>query len=492
METLKRLPFRLPDFTRLSWTSDRARASWEPRLRRISDAWFQIEWLSVADGVRPCCLLRMSPARFLAETPRWAERKVSALGVAREAVSASTYSSNTVKAAPGWPYVLCVGLGKPVHLKTLKGAFDAYDNETVGKLLGYPECCRKFFHKIWVQEGYVDTTWPMVVNSVDKNHDATCIEVAGPFLANILWRWMGVRAVPHLPCSFGCSASVALAEELRAVGVSAGFRDELAWLEEILSWPVEWSALHGIAEIKTPILKVSARTDATRVKYVVRRNGERYPDEGPTALRFPYRTPAVSLIRKRAPERRFPDLVQVHAEPPEWYYRDNGFGSARAMDVAHVAIVDLAVATLGEHGGAVLDLGCGNGVLLKKIRDRIGETVVPFGLDVGPIQIGHARDLFPGFSSNFQVGNMFLDEELWQSQSGYRLVILGVRRLLEVPPESAARLRQHLQKKKEHLLAYVFASADDAGEDLEDLAARAGLRLTVRGAGARVALAEAV
>ena len=31
---------------------------------------------------------------------------------------------------------------------------------------------------------------------------------------------------------------------------------------EILSWPVEWSVLHGIAEIKTPIFRVISRSDA--------------------------------------------------------------------------------------------------------------------------------------------------------------------------------------------------------------------------------------
>jgi hypothetical protein len=54
---------------------------------------------------------------------------------------------------------------------------------------------------------------------------------------------------------------------------------------------VEWSCLHGIAEIKTPLLKVSANTDATASKYVVRRAGDRYPEEGAKGLSFAFRLP---------------------------------------------------------------------------------------------------------------------------------------------------------------------------------------------------------
>ena len=38
-----RLSYVLPDFTRLSWVSDDARAVWEPRLSRIGAAWNAVE-----------------------------------------------------------------------------------------------------------------------------------------------------------------------------------------------------------------------------------------------------------------------------------------------------------------------------------------------------------------------------------------------------------------------------------------------------------------
>ena len=102
---------------------------------------------------------------------------------------------------------------------------------------------------------------------------------------------MGARAVPHLPCRFDCAATVEFADRLLAVGRESGFDEEMDWLLEVLSWPVEWSALHGIAEIKTPVLKVVTRTDATPGATWCAGPAEAYPAEGARGLSFPLRQP---------------------------------------------------------------------------------------------------------------------------------------------------------------------------------------------------------
>ena len=75
----ERLPFRLHDFTRMSWTSERARAVWEPRIDRIMKAWFEIEWLAVAAGVRACAVRPMWLPDLVDEAPRWAEAGLATL-----------------------------------------------------------------------------------------------------------------------------------------------------------------------------------------------------------------------------------------------------------------------------------------------------------------------------------------------------------------------------------------------------------------------------
>jgi hypothetical protein len=84
-------------------------------------------------------------------------------------------------------------------------------------------------------------------------------------------------------------ATIALGEALLSLGRAHGRDEAIDWLLEILSWPVERSCLHGIAELKSPVLKASYRTDVTAGRHVVRRLGDRFPEEGADGLGFPYR-----------------------------------------------------------------------------------------------------------------------------------------------------------------------------------------------------------
>jgi hypothetical protein len=129
----------------------------------------------------------------------------------------------------------------------------------------------------------------MAVNTSDGKHCGPASrEVAGLPYANILLRWLGVRGVPHLPCSFSCEASQRLGERFFDLALRLGFEPEARDLREMLEWPAEWSVLHGIATIKTPVLTIVASSDATAEKHVVRRMGSRYPADGAHGLGFPY------------------------------------------------------------------------------------------------------------------------------------------------------------------------------------------------------------
>jgi uncharacterized protein len=281
--------FSLPDFTRMSWVSDRAREVWGPRMRRITKAWFEIEWLSVAAAIRPCGLTLASPEEFLAQAGKWAKHGLSALPVELLKTSGDSDSSADVQSEPQSPLVFRFVVGTPRNVSEFQSAWDASDQEAMGRLLGYPRCCHAFFRHVWVEQGLVDTTWPMALASTGLAHHSTRITVQGPPETNIFWRWMGIRAIPHLPCRSDCAPSADIGKKMVELGRDAGYSTEMDWLLEILSWPVEWSALHGIAEVKTPVLKVTACTDATLRKYEVRREGTAYPFEGAQGLGFPYR-----------------------------------------------------------------------------------------------------------------------------------------------------------------------------------------------------------
>ena len=285
------LDFELPEFSRVSWVDDRAREVWRPRLERIFAAWMEVETLAVSAGLRPCGVSTVSAEALPAAAARHARRGLSTLPVAIQRATNYGYSNSSTAPILGEPFLYRIVVGTPQSVSAMQAAWDACDDEAIGRLLGYPDCCRRFFRRVWVDHGLRDTTWPMALASRPDAGAARLIEADGPPQANILWRWMGVRAVSHLPCSFDCRATVELADALLQAGREAGYAEEMDWILEILDWPAQWSALHGIAEIKTPLLKVSANTDATASLYVVRRTGGGYPAEGAKGLSFPYRLP---------------------------------------------------------------------------------------------------------------------------------------------------------------------------------------------------------
>lgn len=288
---MKLLDFKLPAFARHAWVSERAAAAWRPRMEEVHRSGAEIACLSLSSGAK-LCVPRVIPAWQLFQL----YGRLPALGLTVEVLEPagklqSSYF-NAPAATPNGPVHYCVVIGAAAHVADFKSAWVAEDEEALDGLSGYPACCRRFFRETCVDAGREDPTWAMALNSPGVEACVRTIEAWGPPHTNVFWGTLGLRAVNHWPCRFGCEDSIRLAEEFFEGGREGGFPAQVGWLTEILSWPVEWSALHGIAEVRTPLLKMVTDTDATAEKYVVRRAGASYPAEGARGLAFPYARPA--------------------------------------------------------------------------------------------------------------------------------------------------------------------------------------------------------
>lgn len=164
---MKRLDFTLPDFTRIIWVNGRARKTWQPILKRITNAWLEIEWLSIVEGIRPCSLTAVTPEQLIQKGGQWAEHGLNNLPLAIQGISNYSYSNTSTEVEPGKPFAFRIVVGKPHHVIEFKRAWDTDDDKSIAKLLGYPDCCMDFYRESWVKHGLIDTTWPMANGKFD-------------------------------------------------------------------------------------------------------------------------------------------------------------------------------------------------------------------------------------------------------------------------------------------------------------------------------------
>jgi hypothetical protein len=267
---------------------------WGSRFRRIIETWAEIESMAVLLGIRRCALITTASQARVSSLIESGSNSVAALPL-HEKVATADADSHLTTDSPQLANAEVV-IGQPRDVRRFVDAWTSEDEDEIGRLLGYPTCCINAFRERCLEQQWDDPTWAIAVATASVNGLNTTIDIDAPIVANVLWRSIGIRAIPHLPCRFTCEETVSLGERFLAAAEASGFGQEANWLKQILSWPVEWSSLHGIAELKTPILKACTQTDAIAEKHSLHWLGSAYPEEGATGTRFPYRTPGTAQV----------------------------------------------------------------------------------------------------------------------------------------------------------------------------------------------------
>jgi hypothetical protein len=160
----------------------------------------------------------------------------------------------------------------------------------------------------------------------------------------------------------------------------------------------------------------------------------------------------------------------------DWYFLDNGFASAFGMDSAHEPIVQFVSNHLTERSGSILDLGCGNGVLLQKITNA-KRCIIPYGIEISLEKVKHAGLLMPKHRENFHVGSMFCEDLLSILDKSFELVLLMPGRFLEVDQIHWHILYNFLDRNAKNIMVYAYGDWLSRFEGLGRLANLAGFRL---------------
>jgi len=142
---------------------------------------------------------------------------------------------------------------------------------------------------------------------------------------------------------------------------------------------------------------------------------------------------------------------------------------------AHEPIVRLARGVLAAGDGAlVVDLGCGNGLLLREIVS--GSSAIPFGIEVDARKAKRAEVLLRECGGTVVSDDIFTSDAIW-AQRVFDLAIVPASAFLEGPPELVKRLRKKLAQHSRLLLVYAYSDDEERFGSLDDMADRAGLKL---------------
>ena len=457
---MKRLDTVLPDWNRTQWVSIEAKNTYEAILERIGSAWDVIEAISVKHDLRRSALQLTNKRKLESITDSYKHLGLIVVPL--------------LKSPPQQPYT---AEARDLWIAVVKNEDDAEfwfnnwrDNvdlphREIGEMLGYPKCCVDFYINAVVDQKFVDTTWLSAIEGIEIEENVRAIHIKDTSYpeSNPIWRWQNVKLIPHEPCSFNCPSSFELGQEFAKIGRESGFSHEIDMIYEMLSWPVEWSALHGIAEIRTPINKVSARTDMTPWKYVVQKQGTAYPELGASGITYPYSEKAIKIN----PVTKTKSFLKSLEDTSMW--EENGFSNKEAMDHFHQVIIDAIGNPSFIPAGNVLDLGCGNGVLLERVVG-LRSDLVPHGVEVDNQRYISAKDnLYYGVVNN---GNMF-DLSTWNEPS-YSMVLLMPGRLIE-NPQHAEQVKNRLYEVTDLLLINLTSDWTQKYETIENIMNKTGL-----------------
>lgn len=372
------------------WASPEAEAEWSDRLAAAAKAWEELETMSVTSGLRPSALVFLSPEELLEAT-----RACEAAGLR---VVPLSWDGGSIRAAVCPPALAIDWLA----------AWRMGNDTAIGALLGFPQCCVDFFRRVWVEERQRDTTPHMAQALAD-----------GPLGANIMLRRLGVRMVPHLPCSFECAASGELGRQMLRVARDAGLEDAVE-IERLLGLPMRWDACNGAAVVEVGgLFRFAYETDRTDRHVTLTRRGGLSPG----------------------------------MEPPPW--RDNGFNSRAAMVAAHEVVTAVALARGPEAIASAIDLGAGDGALLEQISAKRTGSWAAVEMDGERCARGRRR----------RPGLRFVEGRIEEVAADPILTVAGPAdaallmpgRLAEMDPDARARVKAALPDIARRLVVYAYS-----------------------------------
>ncbi len=226
----------MQDFTRI--IPKHHHEEWPQKLGQIGELFQEIEYQTVKREIRKATIVQVNPDNletFLEKTNR--DRLL--FTPLKKVGLHSGFKTLTESPKPNEPFSWQGCLTKNYKDGQLfKESYSKNDHQSIGKLLGYPDCCISYFIRTFP----IDPC-PIWVDLEGK--------VTGFPECNGMLRYFGPKIVTHLSCSPTC-------QETRKIGkvwfeIMQEINKDLAKeIYQLLAGPIVWNSYHGVLQVETP------------------------------------------------------------------------------------------------------------------------------------------------------------------------------------------------------------------------------------------------
>lgn len=264
--------------TRIAWWNEELHSLWEPRIKAVRKAYNDTELATVITGMRRVFVYHVPSSNFEQSYEFLRKNGLVYFPTNRSGIYQGFSHRSHQPVKEGEPYMLYGAAVKVDDVEAgelfVQASSDGFtDHDAIGELLGYPKCCRDFFTTTWGKET-IDPMYESALNTVGVSNDDVLSVECHPYCNNML-RYFGIRITPHLTCSMQCEETIKWGEEW--IEIMRQIDDEAAeWAIELLSMPMTWDCLKGVAIIDTPIFRGVTNSDGTLERKVVKNAGMDY------------------------------------------------------------------------------------------------------------------------------------------------------------------------------------------------------------------------
>lgn len=296
---MKLLDFSMPPFARIVWASKETQGEWEPKFKKAARAFSILEQESVVHGLRACTTAHIEPERMIPFMQELSKKGLIFQPM-RQVGAYTGFAHAHPPVIEGLPWTWYGVVSKDPQNGYAFAHASSHTEDTmntpidhcaIGDLLGYPKCCQTFFNDVW-GAGYIDPIWQQADSCreeyvVNKEEYLIQLKKDTPWETSSMLRYIGIRLVPHIPCSHDCDHSYAMAQSWLQLGKDLSV-EGMEELEQFLRMPIEWDCLKGTAYVSTPIFKLETNSMTCYPRHVVQKEGTFLPSGKAKGLKFPF------------------------------------------------------------------------------------------------------------------------------------------------------------------------------------------------------------